>query len=177
MLTVHRGAHEIGSSCIEVTAPDGARLILDAGRPLGAPQDVRGLLPATLDLARPATVLFSHPHLDHWGLIEELPSMWPVWSGEKAAVLIRLTSGLFAGSMSRPIHTWHSRVGTFALDGFVITPFLTDHSAPDAYMLLIEAAGRRILYTGSAHLRFARPGNRVEHDRVLAQEGGCRGAG
>ena len=29
-----------------------------------------------------------------------------------------------------------------------MTPFLTDHSAFDAYMLLIESAGQRVLYTG-----------------------------
>ena len=32
---IHRGAHEIGGSCVEVEA-DGARLVLDLGRPLTA---------------------------------------------------------------------------------------------------------------------------------------------
>jgi transposase InsO family protein len=36
----------------------------------------------------------------------------------------------------------------FRLGKFEITPFLTDHSAFDAYMLLVEAGGRRILYSG-----------------------------
>jgi len=31
---------------------------------------------------------------------------------------------------------------------FRMTPLLTDHSAFDAYMLVIEAAGRHVLYTG-----------------------------
>jgi len=31
---------------------------------------------------------------------------------------------------------------------FTVTPIPTDHSAFDAYMLLIEGAGKRILYTG-----------------------------
>ena len=34
------------------------------------------------------------------------------------------------------------------MGGFRITPFLNDHSAFDAYSLLIEADGRRLFYTG-----------------------------
>jgi ribonuclease J len=66
-LTVHRGTRAIGGSCIEIAAPDGQRLILDAGRPLDAPREATRLLPTSLDLGQPATVLFSHAHMDHWG--------------------------------------------------------------------------------------------------------------
>ena len=47
--------------------------MLDAGRPLDAPDGATGLLPRSLDLSRSAAVLISHPHQDHWGLVEELP--------------------------------------------------------------------------------------------------------
>lgn len=147
-LTVHRGTRAIGGSCIELEASTGERLILDAGRPLDAPRTATGLLPDTLDRTRPATVLFSHAHMDHWGLIDELPSHWQLWSGEKAAELMRLTAALFGTPLTRPIGTWNSRSGSFRIGPFGVTPFLTDHSAPDAYMLLIEASGRRILYSG-----------------------------
>jgi ribonuclease J len=36
----------------------------------------------------------------------------------------------------------------FELGPFRITPFLNDHSAFDAYSLLVEADGRRLFYTG-----------------------------
>lgn len=136
----------------------GERLILDAGRPLDAPREAIGLLPGTLDLDRPATVIFSHGHMDHWGLIDELPSDWPIWAGEKAAEMMRLSTELFGGKISRPIETWHSRSKPFSVGSFTITPYLTDHSAPDAYMLLIEGNGQRILYTGDfrAHGRKAK---------------------
>ncbi len=157
-LTVHRGTREIGGSCIELASPGGQRLILDAGRPLDAPRGAKGLLPATLDLRTPATVLFSHGHTDHWGLLEELPAEWTVWAGEKTAELIRLSISLFGGDASRSIRTWSGRPDTFTLGDFTVTPYLTDHSAPDAHMLLIECAGRRVLYTGDfrAHGRKAR---------------------
>ena len=156
-LTVHRGTRAIGGSCIEIAGPDRERLILDAGRPLHVPRDATGLLPASLDLGRPATVLFSHAHLDHWGLIDELPADWPIWAGEKAAELMRLSAELFGGGIARPIGTWTSRSKPFTIGAFTVTPSLTDHSAPDAYMLLIEGQGRRILYSGDfrAHGRKA----------------------
>ncbi|MGT2481222.1 MBL fold metallo-hydrolase [Methylobacterium oryzae CBMB20] len=91
-LVVHRGTQQIGGSCIEITHPDGTRLVLDAGRPLDAPQGTSGLLPASLDVSRPATVLISHPHQDHYGLVDELPAEWPVWTGAASARLIALTS-------------------------------------------------------------------------------------
>ena len=157
-ITAHRGTQTIGGSCIEIVAQNGDRLILDAGRPLDAARDASGLLPETLDVHRPATVLFSHGHMDHWGLIDELPASWPVWAGAKAAELMRLSTELFGGRIERPIRTWSSRSEPLAIGGFMVTPYLTDHSAPDAYMLLIEGEGRRVLYTGDfrAHGRKAR---------------------
>ena len=70
-VVVHRSAHEIGGNCIEVTAPGGERVLLDVGEPLSAPGEKAAPadLPATLDLGRPATVLVSHAHQDHYGLL------------------------------------------------------------------------------------------------------------
>ena len=70
--TVNRGAQQIGGSCIEIAHPNSDRLILAAGRPLDAPDGATRLLPASLDKMRAATVLISHPHQDHWGLVEEI---------------------------------------------------------------------------------------------------------
>ncbi|SFZ83481.1 ribonuclease J [Devosia enhydra] len=147
-LTVHRGTRSIGGSCIEINDGNGHRLVLDAGRPLDAPRDATGLLPETLDLSRPASVVFSHSHMDHWGLIQELPSSWPVWAGEKSAELMSLSSELFGGTLERNINTWPSRPAPMMIAGYRVTPILTDHSAIDAHMLMIEKGGRRILYGG-----------------------------
>ncbi|MBC7987015.1 MAG: MBL fold metallo-hydrolase [Sphingomonadaceae bacterium] len=152
-LTVHRGTQQIGGSCIEIEhEPSGERLILDAGRPLDAPEGATGLLPETLDRERPATVLISHPHQDHWGLINELPPGWPVRTGAKSAALIEITGDYTRQKYGGTLKTWDSRSGPIALGAFTVTPYLTDHSALDAYMLLIEGgageASRRVLYTG-----------------------------
>jgi ribonuclease J len=148
ILTVHRGTRQIGGCCIEIEHPDGDRVILDAGRPLDAPNGATGLLPASLDRSRPATVLISHPHQDHWGLVEELPPNWAIWTGSGSAKLIAVTADITRHLLTRTFQTWHSRSKPFAIGPFTITPILTDHSAFDAYMLLVEGAGKRILYTG-----------------------------
>ena len=152
-LTIHRAAHEIGGNCIEISTDDGSRLILDAGRPLDAPEGTStGLLPKTLDVASPVTgVLFSHPHQDHYGLLDELPPTWPMYCGKASESLIRLTTGIFGKPPQQPFFNWQSGK-PFELGTFKITPFLTDHSAFDAYMLLIEVAGKHIMYSGDFRL-------------------------
>jgi ribonuclease J len=164
-LTVHRGTQQIGGSCIEIAHPDGDRLILDAGRPLDAPEGATGLIPTSLDRTRPATVLISHPHQDHWGLVEEIPPDWPIWTGSSSAKLIAVTGDITRRPLARKFKTWNSRSGPFPIGPFTVTPYLTDHSAFDAYMLLVEGAGKRILYTGD----FRRHGRKsVLVDRFMA---------
>ena len=130
-----------------MAAPSGERLILDVGEPL-APSSEGALLPESLDTSRPAAgVLISHPHRDHWGLLDRLPPEWPVFCGGATAKLIRLTTGIRGAPLERDFHSWRSGE-RFQIGPFAITPWLTDHSAFDAHMLLVEVAGKRILYSG-----------------------------
>lgn len=146
-LTVHRATHQIGGNCIEI-ATGGHSIVLDVGRPLDALNDATGLLPRTLDLKAPMDgVLISHPHQDHYGLLEETPDTWPVFCGEATKRLIQLTSGIFGKPINRDFRSWKSG-SPFEVGPFRITPFLTDHSAFDAHMLLIEVEGKRIFYSG-----------------------------
>jgi len=161
-LTVHRGTRQIGGNCVEVRAPGGERLVLDVGRPLDASSDATGLLPETLDRTQPATVLISHPHQDHWGLLSEVPAEWPVHCGEATAKLMRLTAGVKDGCIERAFIPWTNGLPV-GIGPFAVTPLLTDHSAFDAHMLLIEVAGKRILYSGD----FRRHGRKAKLVRQL----------
>jgi ribonuclease J len=123
-------------------------VLLDVGRPLDAPPDARQLLPRSLDTTRSVdAVLVSHPHQDHYGLLEEVPAEWPVHCGEPTARLISLTGALFGKQLPHRFVPWRSGL-KFQVGAFTITPTLIDHSAFDAHMLLIEAHGKRILYSG-----------------------------
>lgn len=148
---IHRGAHEIGGSCVEVEAR-GQRIVLDLGRPLTAARDEDVPLPDVAGLADGSDpgllgVLVSHSHADHWGLIGSLPASVPVYAGAASARILAeaafWSSGIdlqVAGNLA------HRR--PFELGPFRITPFLNDHSAFDAYSLLIEADGRSLFYSG-----------------------------
>lgn len=148
LLTVHRATDQIGGNCIEIACDDGKRIILDVGRPLDAPKKAVGLLPQSLNLKEPvAGILISHPHQDHYGLLEETPANWPVYSGKSAGALMHLTASLYGTAPVRDYRHWEGGK-PIQIGQFKVTPYLTDHSAFDAYMLLIEAAGKRILYSG-----------------------------
>ena len=147
-LTVHRATHEIGGNCIELSTSDGHRIILDVGRPLDAPQDARHLLPKSLNLNSSVdAVLVTHAHQDHYGLLEDIPAQWPIYSGAATERLIRLSSAISGKDLRHAFHPWNSGV-KFDIGPFAVTPFLIDHSAFDAYALLIEVQGKRILYSG-----------------------------
>lgn len=73
---IHRGADEVGGSCIELEA-QGERLVLDLGRPLWAKRDEIVPLPPVPGLEHhdPSlrAVVISHLHLDHYGHAGVLP--------------------------------------------------------------------------------------------------------
>lgn len=146
-VTVHRATNQIGGNCIELATETG-RILLDVGRPLDAPKEATGLLPETLRLDRWVDgVLISHPHQDHYGLLDELPASWPVYSGVSAGKLMHLTASIFGTAPDRDYRHWRGGKA-IQIGPLRVTPYLTDHSAFDAYMLLIEAAGKRVLYSG-----------------------------
>ena len=147
---IHRGAHEIGGSCVEVEAA-GARLVLDVGRPLNAERGAHVPLPEVAGFveADPSLVgvVISHAHQDHWGLVGQIPPGLPLYLGEATqrilAVAAFWTEGLVVSSTGFLAHRQ-----PFYLGPFRVTPYLNDHSAFDAYSLLIESGGRRLFYTG-----------------------------
>lgn len=148
---IHRGAQEIGGNCVELE-DQGERIVLDLGRPLSAAWDDPVDLPQVAGLASPDPhlhgVVLSHPHIDHYGLAGQLAPQVPVFLGAKAASVLQ------AAAFFSPVTKVPNLAGHLAdqqvlrLGPFAVTPYLADHSAFDSYSLLVEAAGRRLFYTG-----------------------------
>lgn len=148
---IHRGAAQIGGSCVEVEAACGDRLVLDIGVPLDAsPSDA--LLPPVPGLRAPdqrlQAIAISHAHQDHYGLLPFVEADVPVMIGPAAERIITAAAPFVGSSLrfNRTLH-WQDRQAV-AVGAFTVTPYLVDHSAYDAYALLIEADGRRLFYSG-----------------------------
>ena len=151
-VSIHRGTKEIGGTCIEVEAQT-KRIALDVGLPLDAPDEGHeSLLPEVSGFRERddslLAILISHPHRDHYGLAPHIRSEVPVYIGEKAHNILRAASRYVPNghAFSNPRFFQH-RV-PLQIGPFHITPYLVDHSAFDAYALLIEADGKRIFYSG-----------------------------
>jgi len=101
-ITVHRGTHEIGGSCVEMSHDD-SRIIIDIGMPLvqsdgesfdskslkdksglelleaGILPNVQGLYSWQNNEQSPTALLVSHAHMDHYGLMYHVRNDIPVY--------------------------------------------------------------------------------------------------
>lgn len=148
---IHRGAEEIGGSCVELEASSGERVLLDLGMPLQLDEDETPALPKISGLTEHDASLFgiliSHAHQDHWGLVPAITQDVPVFCGDAAERIITEAAFWTSGASLHASAHFHDRE-TFSIGPFTVTAFLADHSAFDAYSLLVEADGKRLFYTG-----------------------------
>jgi ribonuclease J len=168
-ITIHRGTHEIGGSCVEINCGE-STIVIDIGMPLvnqGGEQfnikDYEGMsgdeliknkvLPNVSGLykwqdKKVDGVLISHPHMDHYGFLSFVREDIPFYIGGGAKKLIDITSIFTSSNNFIKNHTEIKSGAPFTLGNFKITPYLMDHSAFDSYGFLIEAEGRKIIYSG-----------------------------
>ena len=152
-ITIHRGTHQIGGSAIEISTKS-TRIILDFGNELSLDEkytsinlDINGVTRGIPDCDG---IVISHYHMDHLGqLTSALPEI-PLYMGElskeiaiisveykdKDLYLRLLGANTFRGGEA------------FTIGNIHIRPLVIDHSAADSYMFVIEAEGKRVLYTG-----------------------------
>jgi ribonuclease J len=170
-LTIHRGTHEIGGSCVEL-ATENSRILIDIGLPLvdeegqsfklgnyldlskaelierKIAKDIRGIYKEDIDSKPPDAILISHSHPDHYGLMPFVKPQIPFYLSEGCLELIKATyyfRGLDPISETVEIVEHQKDI---SIGDFKITPYLVDHSGFDAYAFLIEAEGKRIFYSG-----------------------------
>ena len=151
-LRIHRGAKEIGGTCIEVEAA-GKRLVLDVGLPLDAPdEEQETLLPEVPGFREPDSsllgVMISHAHQDHYGLAAHIRPEVPVWIGEAGHNILKAASVWVPNGHAFSDPQFLADRTPVEIGPFRVTPYLVDHSAFDAYALLVEAEGKRVFYSG-----------------------------
>ena len=163
-LCIHRGTHQIGGIAAEISTGK-TRILIDIGDELSldpgfvsAPLNIPGVTDAN---GRCDAVLFTHYHGDHTGQMLRIRPEIPLFAGALAKDIMRLSAG----------HSWQTNealcdriesIRTFSageplwIGDIRITPFCIDHSAADSYLFLIEADGKRVLYTGDFRLHGVR---------------------
>ena len=157
IFTIHRGANEIGGTCIEVCTAK-TRIILDIGKPLenndtASVSSDDKLLPNIPELYKPVkdkdtVIIISHAHQDHYGLIGHVEKSIPVYIGEVSHKLIEL-SAVFKGEkpvIENPIYI--KTYEPFVFGDIEITPYLMDHTCCDAYAFLLCGEGQSFFYSG-----------------------------
>jgi len=148
---IHRGAHQIGGTCIELES-EGKRLVLDIGVPLDADDPAAVDMPPVAGLTASDSsllgVVISHPHQDHYGLASRLPMNTTFLMGAATERILKAAADFTpsGGTFDNVIHLEDRK--PIDLGPFRITPYLMDHSAYDAYAVLVEAAGKKLFYTG-----------------------------
>ena len=147
---IHRGTQEVGGTCIEIES-QGKRIALDVGLPLDGTDSIDSL-PQVNGFRQGdeslLAVVISHPHLDHYGLARYLPPSTPMIMGSATERILH-ASMLFTPTGMKFANVLHLDVSKpLSIGPFTITAYLNDHSAYDAYSLLISADGQRLFYSG-----------------------------
>ena len=161
-LTIHRGTHEIGGSCVEIKSAE-TRILIDFGLPLdkevqdnfkklSKPELLKNkILPAVDGLYENSdvdAVLLSHAHPDHYGLINYIDSAIPIYMSKGSRKLIEINAFLWGHQTIENkiniVQPWKK----FTIKDISVTPYLVDHSGVDAMAFLIETDGKRLFYTG-----------------------------
>lgn len=164
-LKIYRGADRIGGGCTEITA-GGKRILIDFGANLpdtDTPISDDELAAQVFD-GRPAVgLLFTHTHGDHIGLYKKVPPGVDMYVGPLAKEILRvLTARLDSaaekkggpiveakgGPIVEGMRTYQAGKWLELAPEISVLPLYVDHSALDAYMLYINAAGKKLLFTG-----------------------------
>ncbi|RLA07782.1 MAG: hypothetical protein DRQ51_04920 [Gammaproteobacteria bacterium] len=147
-IQIHKGTNEIGGTCIEIST-NRTKILLDYGTPLNDKTE-----PAAIKHKIDGIVI-SHPHKDHFGAIADIDKNIPIYCGELSQKLIN-SSRLFVPNKDKSGHEelltnnfqYFEKSKSFNIGDIKITPLLIDHSACEAFVFLIEADNKKIVYSG-----------------------------
>lgn len=160
---IHRGQNQIGGNIVEISTQK-TKILLDVGLELDDEKNkVLPDIPGLFDYKGYDAVFISHYHGDHLGLAYQIHKDIPLYMGQKCAKIVQASDAYKRVPTVTPSgYLEHKK--SIIIGDITITPYLCDHSAFDSYMLLCEADGERILYTGDF-----RGNGRKPYDWLLSQ--------
>lgn len=172
-----RGRDKIGENLIEMTSGE-TRVLVELGKALDGGEELDDMEKKVLSTKYDA-VIVSHYHADHAGLIGQKRDC-PVFVGAGARRILDTMSAYDGRTLGDNIKTYRDGQPMW-VGNIKITPYLCDHSAYDSYMLLFEAGGRSVLYTGDFRFHGRKNGEKLleklpKHVDTLITEGTNVGA-
>lgn len=155
-LTIHRGTHEIGGSCVEICT-DKAKILIDLGMPLDydkhTAEEREQIKSDAAEWCKGVDAIFlSHSHADHYGFLDLLPDDTSLYATEETFAMLAL-DGILGDDPTehlekRPLTSGQS----CEVADIIVTAYTVDHSAYGSCAYLIECDGKRILYSGDIRL-------------------------
>ena len=155
-LTIHRGTHEIGGSCVEIRT-DKAKILIDLGIPLDydkhTTEEQTEIRHNAKEWCKGVDALFlSHAHADHYGFLGLLPQDTPIYATEESFAMLAL-DGILGDDTTKHLIKHPLKSGqSYDVADIKVTTYIVDHSAYGACAYLIECDGKRILYSGDIRL-------------------------
>lgn len=176
-LTIYRGSHQIGGTCIAIRS-GASRILLDMGMPLydkrGAdmqdglldgkdpanPADIAELkrsdiLPPIKGLYQDGkpefdAILISHSHGDHYGLVHFAHPAIPLIISEGAKRMIETLNSFLPKKVNLANSIPAASGSKLRVGAFDIIPYFMDHSAFDArgFFITERASGKTLFYSG-----------------------------
>ncbi|MCL2484549.1 MAG: MBL fold metallo-hydrolase [Endomicrobia bacterium] len=164
-IKIHRGTHQIGGCITEIKTAK-ARIIIDIGSELPTAEKKKdtGIAIEGVTTGKPDCdgIFVTHYHGDHIGMFEKVLPEVPIYMGEIAKQIFAVVQQAIKTKLKKGNPELIETFKTFTpgkklkIKDITITPLMVDHSAFDAYALLIEAEGKRILHTGDFRMHGAR---------------------
>ena len=163
-ITIHRGINQIGGCITEIASASGTKILIDLGHnlpegdnrnndPLEKAENIDPILEGV------NAVFYTHSHGDHVGFEAHVAEKGiPQYIGNLSKNLLLLQRDNMLYRHSNPeLSASKNAINNFItyeaakplkVGDITVTPYYVSHSAPDAYMFVIECDGRTILHTG-----------------------------
>jgi ribonuclease J len=141
---IDRGGDKIGANRIDIIYKD-TNILLELGQELDTDEKLNEGQINDYSMHYDGVVI-SHYHSDHAGLINKIRC--PVYMGQATHKILQIMDENMGKQPSSYYYKIYYGDKSFKIGDITITPYLCDHSAYDSYMLLFEAGGKSILYTG-----------------------------
>jgi ribonuclease J len=169
-LTIHRGAKEVGGSCVEISNEQ-TKILIDFGLPLSdnngnslninkiIQSDInnllkQGILPDIRGLYKTedpeiSAIFISHAHPDHFGLLNFVhPSITIYCSEITKSIILDVYPYLYRFNYNLPNFVVTNNLKIVEIDELSVKPYDVDHSIPASQAFEIFSENINILYTG-----------------------------